>query len=176
MANVPFFFDGYSKVFFGSAASRTTALAEENPAARYQEIGGNLYESNGSAWNPISLAGASAFTERGGFRPSSYNADINMDGTAKTFAVPAGATKAMIYNKGTAAKGIRVAFGTSTLDAGNNLTLSGGAATTGVPIPARADDPANSRTILGVPTGMTHLAVANDTALDTQAVSVVFGT
>lgn len=58
MANVPFFFDGQRKVIFGSATNRTTALAVENPGARYQEIGGSLYESDGSEWNQISSGGA----------------------------------------------------------------------------------------------------------------------
>lgn len=58
MANVPFFFDGQRKVFVGSAANRTASMAEENPGAHYQEIGGNLYESNGSVWNQISIGGA----------------------------------------------------------------------------------------------------------------------
>jgi len=62
MANVPFFFDGERKVFVSSAANRTDALAVENPGAHYQEIGGNLYESNGSAWNPISISGAGLVT------------------------------------------------------------------------------------------------------------------
>lgn len=53
MANVPFFFDGDRKVFVSLAANRTAALAAENPSAHYQEIGGLLYQSNGSAWIPV---------------------------------------------------------------------------------------------------------------------------
>lgn len=63
MSNVPFFFDGERKVFASSAANRTTALAAENPGARYQEIGGSLYESNGLAWNQISTSGAAHVTD-----------------------------------------------------------------------------------------------------------------
>ena len=65
MANVPFFFEGERKVFFGSAASRTDAFAVENPGAYYQEIGGNLYESNGSTWNPKRISGAALVTTTG---------------------------------------------------------------------------------------------------------------
>src|SRR4030067_2748409 len=63
MANVPFFFDGERKVFVSSAANRTDALAVENPGAHYQEIGGSLYESNGSAWTPVRISGAGVVTE-----------------------------------------------------------------------------------------------------------------
>jgi len=58
MANVPFFFEGERKIFIGLAAARTDAFAAENPGAFFQEIGGNLYESNGSVWNTIRIGGA----------------------------------------------------------------------------------------------------------------------
>lgn len=56
--NVSFFFDGERKVFVGSAANRTTALAAENPGARFQEMGGHLFESDGAVWNTVGIGGS----------------------------------------------------------------------------------------------------------------------
>jgi len=63
--NVPFFFDGERKVFFGADALRTVDLAAANTGAQFQVIGGDLWESNGSGWNQISTAGAAHVAEVG---------------------------------------------------------------------------------------------------------------
>lgn len=82
MANVPFFFESDRKVFFGSAASRTTALAVENPGAYYQEIGGLLYQSNGVTWEIFSSGGgtmaSSAFAS--GTLPDATPVEVAMAG------------------------------------------------------------------------------------------------
>ena len=73
------------------------------------------------------------------FTPSQYDADLTMDGTAQTGAIATGATKIQFVNLGATTEAIRVAFGTSALDAGNNLTIAAAAATTGYYIPAEAE-------------------------------------
>ena len=56
--NVPFFFEGGRKVLYGADSLRTTDLAASEVGARFQVIGGNLYESNGTGWNLITAGGA----------------------------------------------------------------------------------------------------------------------
>ena len=108
----------------------------------------------------------------GDFTPSSYDADLTMDGTAQTGALATGATKVQFANLGATTEAIRVAFGTSASDAGDNLNIATGAATTGYYIPAAADAGGASVAILGVPVTATHYAVANAVASDTQTVAV----
>ena len=106
------------------------------------------------------------------FTPSSYDADLTMDGTAQTGAIATGATKIQFVNLGATTEAIRVAFGTSASDAGTNLTIAAAAATTGYYIPAEAEGGTQSIVVLGVPTSATHYAVANAVAADTQDVAV----
>lgn len=109
-----------------------------------------------------------------GFVPSSYESDLTMDGTAQTVAIATGAKKARIVNQGATTEAIRVAFGTSSADAGTNLGISTGAATTGVFIGAAADG-YTPEIVLGIPDDATHIAIANATASDTQVVHLELG-
>lgn len=105
--------------------------------------------------------------------PSSYDADLTMDGTAQGVALSSGARVIEVINRGATTEAIRVAFGTSELNAEANLTISTGAATTGRYIPSPADG--KGEAILGVPANATHYAVANAVASDTQVVSIIQG-
>lgn len=109
---------------------------------------------------------------RNEFKPSQYDTDLTMDGTAQAVALAAGVTKIRVVNRGATTEAIRVAFGTSSSNAQANLTISAAAATTGVYIPAGADVGSASVEKLGVPDGHTHYAVANAVASDTQVVSI----
>lgn len=113
------------------------------------------------------------------FTPSSYDADLTMNGTAQSGALASGVARGLgaVYfgNLGATTEAIRVAFGTSAADAEGNLTISAAAATTGHYIPALADGGANAFQILGVPANATHYAVANAVAADTQTVTVTQG-
>jgi len=106
MVNVPFFFDGERKVFVSSAANRTVAFAVENPGAHYQEIGGSLYESDGAAWNAISIGGAVLTTDVSTGKASLGFYAITGFTSAKTLAealgaaIPAEATMALIQAQG----------------------------------------------------------------------------
>lgn len=114
-----------------------------------------------------------------GFKPSQYDADLTMDGTAQSVAlatgVKLGAGRVYFANQGATTEAIRVAFGTSAADAEANLTIAAGAATTGHYIGASADVGSQSAQILGVPALATHYAVANAVALDTQIVAITQG-
>lgn len=110
-----------------------------------------------------------------GFIPSSYDTDLTMDGTAQGVAIATGATKIQFANRGATTEAIRVAFGTSELDAEGNLNIAAAAATTGYYIPAAADGGSQSVIVLGIPAAATHYAVANAVAADTQTVSVTQG-
>ena len=107
------------------------------------------------------------------FTPSSYDTDLTMDGTAQGVALASDVAVIRIVNRGATTEGIRVAFGTSETDAEGNLTISAGAATTGLFIPSPADG--DGTVLLGVPATATHYAIANDTASDVQIVSVTQG-
>ena len=109
------------------------------------------------------------------FTPSSYDADLTMDGTAQVVALATNAQKVYIGNLGATTEAIRVAFGTSSTDAGDNLTIAAAAATTGFYIPASAEGGANAFQILGRPDNATHVAVANAVAADVQTVTVTQG-
>lgn len=109
-----------------------------------------------------------------GFSPSSYDADLTMDGTAQSVALATGAKSIVVTNRGVTTEAIRVAFGTSAADAEANLTISAAAATTGFWIGAAVDS-FNPTAVLGVPSTATHYAVANAVASDTQVVSVTQG-
>ena len=122
------------------------------------------------AGNPLSNVKANV-----DFTPSSYDADLTMDGTAQSVALATGVTKVYFGNLGATTEAIRVAFGTSALDAEGNLNIAAAAATTGHYIPAAADGGANAWQILGVPAQATHYAVANAVAADTQVVTVTQG-
>jgi len=108
----------------------------------------------------------------GVFTPSSYDADLTMDGTAQTGAIATGATKIQFVNLGATTEAIRVAFGTDATDARNNLNVLAGAATTGYYIPAEAEGGSQSVVVLGVPAAAEYYAVANAVATDTQVVAV----
>jgi len=109
------------------------------------------------------------------FTPSSYDADLTMNGTAQTGALATGATKVQFGNLGATTEAIRVAFGTDAADAALNLTIVAAAATTGYYIPASAEGGANAFAVLGRPKLATHYAVANAVALDVQVVTVTQG-
>lgn len=119
----------------------------------------------------ISKGGQASRTDS--FTPSSYDADLTMNGTAQSVALADGATKLRIVNQGATTEDIRLAFGTSAADAESNLTITAAAATTGMLIQAQADN--GSAEIIGVPRLATHYAVANAVAADTQTVSITQG-
>ena len=112
-----------------------------------------------------------------GFKPSQYDANLTMDGTAQSVAlatgVKQGAGRIHVANTGATTEAIRVAFGTSAANAEANLTISAAAATTGFYIPAAAEG--GTPTVLGVPANATHYAVANAVASDTQVVAITQG-
>ena len=107
------------------------------------------------------------------FTPSQYDTDLTMNNTAQGVALATSASKLFIINGGATGKAIRVAFGTSEGNAGDNLTIVSGAATTGHYIPSPADGYGSC--VLGVPAGATHYAVANAVAGDTQVVYITQG-
>jgi len=112
-----------------------------------------------------------------GFRPVAYDADRVMNGTAQGFALDAavslGQGRLYVVNTGAATEAVRIAFGTSELDAEANLTHSTNRATTGVYLHAPADGP--GAILLGVPSDATHYALENAFAADTQTVVVTQG-
>ncbi len=114
-----------------------------------------------------------------GFKPSSYDADLTMDGTAQAVVLASGVGRVRVYNQGATTEAIRFAFGTSEADAQANLTMTtDGAperATTGILIPAEADNPSQCIQILGVPDQATHFAVANAVDSDVQVVNIIQG-
>lgn len=114
-----------------------------------------------------------------GFKPSQYDTDLTMDGTAQSVALATGVSlgggRVQFSNLGATTEAIRVAFGTSAANAESNLNIAAAAATTGHYIGAAADVGAQSSQILGVPDLATHYAVANDVAADVQVVSVTQG-
>jgi hypothetical protein len=112
----------------------------------------------------------------GGFIPSDYDTDLTMNGTAQGVVLATGATKVQFANLGATTEAIRVAFGTSELDAEGNLNIAGGLATTGYYIPAAADAGGASVAVLDAPVGSTHYAVANAVLGDTQTVAITQGT
>jgi len=109
------------------------------------------------------------------FTPSSYDADLTMNGTAQTGALATGVKKVKFGNLGATTEAIRVAFGTDATDAASNLTIVAAAATTGHYIPASTQGGANAFQALGVPRLATHYAVANAVAADVQVVTVTQG-
>lgn len=108
------------------------------------------------------------------FTPSSYEADLTMDGTAQSVALASGVGVLRVTNRGVTTEAIRIAFGTSAVNAEANLNIAAAAATTGVYIGAAADS-FSPTVMLGVPKNGRYYAVANDVASDTQAVSVEQG-
>ena len=131
----------------------------------------------GIKWVPISASSSGAIQAADGFKPSSYDANLTMDGTAQSVAlatgVKLGAGRIHVVNTGATTEAIRVAFGTSAANAEANLTIAAAAATTGYYIPAIADGIGEAT--LGVPALATHYAVANAVAADTQVVAVTQG-
>lgn len=113
------------------------------------------------------------------FKPSQYDADLTMNGTAQSVALASGVSlgngRIYVANRGATTEAIRVAFGTSAANAEANLNIAAGAATTGHYIGAAADVGSQSAQILGVPALATHYAVANAVAADTQVVSITQG-
>jgi len=120
------------------------------------------------------VAGSSAHVADG-FKPSSYDADLTMDGTAQAVAIASGAGRVRIYNQGATTESIRFAFGASAADAQANLTIVTAAATTGILIPAQADNASQCLQVLGIPEEATHYAVANTVAADVQVVNIIQG-
>lgn len=112
-----------------------------------------------------------------GFTPSAYDTDLTMEGTAQSVALATGVTRIRITNRGASTEAVRVAFGTSALDAESNLNIAGALATTGVFLPAvvSTTDQSGIVHILGVPALATHYAVANAVVDDTPIVSVEQG-
>ena len=121
------------------------------------------------AWKGLSGAGFVV----DGFRPSSYDVDLTMDGTAQSVILVTGAGRIRVVNKGATTEGIRIAFGTSAANAEANLTIAAGAATTGLLLPPNADGIATI--LLGVPENATYYAIAKDTASDVQVVNTTQG-
>ena len=119
----------------------------------------------------VSISGGSL----GGFTPADLSDNLTMNNTAQFITLSADTTKLQITNLGAATEAIRVAFGTSEGTAGDNLTIVTNAATTGYYIPSIADAGAGAIREIGVPSGATHVAIANAVAADTQTVLVVQG-
>lgn len=116
------------------------------------------------------------FYARGGlFTPSSYDSDLTMDGTAQTGAIASGASKLKVTNRGAATEPLRIAFGETAAAAEANLTISGGEATTGDYIPANSNANGAITEFFGIPVNAKFYAIANDSAGDTQTVSVTQG-
>jgi len=117
-----------------------------------------------------------------GFAPSDYDTDLTMDGTAQGVALATGVKLGQgsvhFNNRGATTEAVRIAFGTSELDAESNLNMTtDGAperATTGYYLEAVADG--QGSVTLRVPATATHYAVANAVDSDTQVVSVTQGT
>ena len=107
------------------------------------------------------------------FKPSQYDTDLTMDGTAQAVALATSASKIHVANGGITTEAIRVTFGISASNAEANLNIAGGLATTGYKIVSPADG--LGETILGVPALATHYAVANAVNGDIQVVSVTQG-
>jgi hypothetical protein len=114
-----------------------------------------------------------------GFKPSQYDADLTMSATGTAVALASGVSlgdgRIHIVNQGVTTEAIRVAFGTSSANALDNLTIVAGAATTGYYMPSNVDVPAGGIATLGVPALATHYAVAPAVAGDVQVVSVTQG-
>lgn len=113
-----------------------------------------------------------------GFKPSAYDTDLTMNGTAQSVAlatgVKLGSGRVRVYNAGATTESIRFAFGTSASNAEANLTHVTNRATTGMIIPAIADSE-KGLDIFGVPALATHYALENAVASDVQIISVTQG-
>ncbi len=116
--------------------------------------------------------------DQGAFMPLTYAVDLTMNNTAQGIALAAttslGKGRIRVTNLGATTEAIRVAFGTSELNAEANLTIDTNRATTGVYVPA-AIDGLNPTVLLAAPHNATHFAVANAVAGDTQVVAVEQG-
>jgi hypothetical protein len=136
---------------------------------------GNIFEYSGIVWRRLKSDIPSGFT------PSDYDTDLTMDGTAQGVALASGVKlgggKIHVANRGATTEAIRIAFGTSEVNAESNLNMTtDGApehATTGYYLEAVADGPGS--VVLRVPATATHYAVANAVDSDTQVVSVTQG-
>lgn len=115
-------------------------------------------------WRPWKSTGGSAHV-MDGFRPSQYDANLTMNGTAKAVEIASGVTRIQFANLGATTEAIRVAFGTTSDHARSNLNMTDDGApehaTTGYYIPAAAEG--ESVRLLGVPAEATYFAVANAT-------------
>jgi hypothetical protein len=69
-------------IWGGTSAERTT-LGVKPALTQFQEIGGPLYESDGSAWNPISISGVALVTD--GIEGASTTMLLNATGTGTSF-------------------------------------------------------------------------------------------
>ena len=118
-----------------------------------------------------------AVTSGGAFTPSDYDTDLTMNGTAQGVVLATGVALGQgsvhFNNRGATTEAVRIAFGTSELDAESNLNISAAAATTGYYLEATADGPGT--VVLKVPATSTHYAVGNAVASDTQVVAVTQG-
>lgn len=126
----------------------------------------------------VGMSGDAAKTSDG-FKPSQYDADLTMDGTAQSVALATGVSlgggRVYFANQGATTESIRIAFGTSAANAESNLNIAGGLATTGHLIGANADVGSQSAQTLGVPADATYYAVANAVNGDTQVVAITQG-
>ena len=122
---------------------------------------------------PLRVHGESVLVNSG-FMPGSYDPDLTMNGTAQSGAIATGATKLQFCNLGLTTEAIRVAFGSTALEAEGNLNIVAAAATTGYYIPSLTDAGAGACVVLVVPTAALggFYAVANAVALDVQIVAV----
>ena len=143
------------------------------PGDRYYEWDtGERFTYDGDSYHNSGAAGVPAVGD--GFRPSAYQTDLTMNGTAQSVALATGATRIRVVNHGATLNAIRVVFGTSAGNAESNLNIASGAATTGVWV-GSAPDGFTPELILGVPTNATHYAVANDVNGHTQVVTIEQG-
>ena len=133
----------------------------------------NTLDNGKVKWIAVGAAQNGALLTNADFVPSSYDADLTMNGSAQGVALATGATKIRVQNRGVTTEAIRVAFGTSELNAEANLTYTTAAAT-GFWIGAAVDG-FDSAVVLGVPADATHYAVGNAVASDVQVVSVTQG-
>jgi len=135
-------------------------------------------DSGGESESMLSRGGGVPSTDTG-FKPSSYDANLTMDATGEALAlatgVALGAGRVQVANLGATTEAIRVAFGTSEVNALANLTIVTNAATTGVYMGAAADLGSQSIQILGVPALATHIAAGPAVAADTQDVAITQG-
>ena len=129
-----------------------------------------------SGTGPVSLsASGRGALNAAPFTPSAYDHDLTMNDTAQSIPIARGVKKLRVVNDGVEGQGIRIAFGATAAEAEDALTMSGGAATTGLWISGAASTAHHPPEIIGVPANAKFYAVANDTASNTQSVYISQG-